>query len=151
MDTINPDKYYDHIIKTFGKMNAVQQRIVLEQLSNDYPDMHQNAIQQVCDELNDIDNKKEYDDEEAIPIFDCVGCGYCCKHVQCAISIRQYGYRTMCPALIWEEKLYRCKFAEKYGKQLGIGKGCVAPSYNEYRAAMIAGNGKEFPIDFYPP
>lgn len=72
----------------------------------------------------------------------CVGCGYCCRQMQCYLSLEVYGTDTGCPGLIYdfEEKRYYCELCrkpgelgEKYRKALSIGAGCSSPLFNTDR------------------
>lgn len=67
----------------------------------------------------------------------CNGCGLCCKMEVCAIGKGVFGADTPapCPALIFENKRFWCKFVlaediarapSLIGNALGIGKGCCA-------------------------
>lgn len=83
--------------------------------------------------------------DDPIKIDHCVGCGYCCRVVQCFISIDLHSFKPNCPDLFWDGTKYRCKLftQDKYKRLLMAEEGCCHPRGNKFREAMIAGNGKE--------
>ena len=70
---------------------------------------------------------------------DCVRCGYCCKKVQCSLSVDIFGYVKICPLLEVEDGIYSCGLITKsdevmkkeYEKALSIGAGCSSSSRKE--------------------
>ena len=149
MSNSNSDIHLDNqlsslntIGKIFSTLTIQEQRNILNQLQQENPQLHQNILDEIIDEIEQPDKD--------IPIYDCVGCGYCCKHVQCIISVRIHGYQKVCPSLKWDGKRYRCDQAIEYKYTLGIGKGCCSPLHNSYRQLMIDGKGEQFDDDFYP-
>lgn len=64
----------------------------------------------------------------------CVGCGYCCKTVQCLISYAKYGLRKKCPDLREHDGRFWCGTYEdaseaervQYTDALNIGTGCTS-------------------------
>lgn len=77
----------------------------------------------------------------------CVGCGYCCKKVQCQGSLFKHGKMQTCPELQWNGKRYICKQAKAWEGELDIGGGCCASLFNSYREAMINGEGREITFE----
>ena len=63
----------------------------------------------------------------------CVGCGYCCIKVQCAISHHNFGSQKRCSALKWNGVRYICELAEKHHTDLAIDAGCSSTLFNEWR------------------
>lgn len=73
---------------------------------------------------------------------DCVGCGYCCLKGQCIYSIRKYGNKKRCPALLWnaKKKRYFCLLVidnDSLRVGLAIGEGCSSSLFNEWRSNVI--------------
>lgn len=66
---------------------------------------------------------------EDYPNYPCVGCGYCCRKVQCGWSLREYGELVTCPELVQEQAVWRCKAANnpELAAAVGIGAGCCSP------------------------
>lgn len=62
----------------------------------------------------------------------CVGCGYCCKKIQCIVSYSKYGTQEKCPDLREHDGRYWCGIIEdateaelvQYTGALHIGEGC---------------------------
>lgn len=65
--------------------------------------------------------------EDLVQPRPCVGCGYCCKKVQCGLSIVSYGRKSVCPALYECNGRYWCLMADDYPEVLAIGAGCCSP------------------------
>ena len=61
----------------------------------------------------------------------CVGCGWCCKKVQCIVSYMKYGKKDVCPDLRQHDGRYWCGIFEdasegarvQYNDALSIGIG----------------------------
>jgi hypothetical protein len=49
--------------------------------------------------------------EVKIMIPKCVGCGYCCWEMPCALAIELHGSITTCPELVWDGNRNRYKCA----------------------------------------
>ncbi len=62
----------------------------------------------------------------------CLGCGYCCKKVQCVVSLSKFGEKKKCPAIRFHDERYWCGIIEdapeaakiQYTQALNIGEGC---------------------------
>jgi hypothetical protein len=78
-------------------------------------------------------------DEYTFP--ECVGCGYCCKTVQCLLSYRKFCIQKRCPALRFHDGRYWCGLVEdatdlekvQYITALHIGAGCSSDMNSERR------------------
>ena len=74
----------------------------------------------------------------------CMGCGYCCKKMQCIISYSIHGRIDRCPELVKKEGRYWCKLVLEGSKEkrlqykmaLHIGEGCSS-SMNTDRTKMV--------------
>lgn len=66
----------------------------------------------------------------------CIGCGYCCKKVQCGLSVRLYGVRSYCPALEYRRGRYWCRHAASCGILLDIGAGCCSTLNSDRRELL---------------
>lgn len=71
-------------------------------------------------------------DAEPLP---CVGCGYCCRKVQCLASAQIHGFRRRCPELYFENDIWRCRLAEdpQMRIRLHIGAGCCSTLNSDRR------------------
>ena len=64
----------------------------------------------------------------------CVGCGYCCKKVQCFISHAKYGLKDECPDLREHDGRFWCGVYEdagelervQYDDALAMNEGCTS-------------------------
>lgn len=62
----------------------------------------------------------------------CVGCGFCCMQARCSLSVTYWPHADDCPALVWDDSRYKCKFAMVedgywFREKLYIGGGCCSP------------------------
>jgi Fe-S-cluster-containing dehydrogenase component len=80
----------------------------------------------------------------------CLGCGYCCKQVQCAVSFMQFGAQDECPALRFHDGRHWCGIIEdasegenvQYIAALCIGAGCTS-NLNSERQKYAASQAKK--------
>ena len=86
--------------------------------------------------------------EETIPYRPCVGCGFCCSKSLCPLGSTHYGYERPCPALVFQDERYWCKFIleataehrQKLIAWLYIGDGCCC-GLNSDRQTIIKNKG----------
>ena len=61
----------------------------------------------------------------------CIGCGYCCVELTCALSIKAHGNK-ICSALDWNGQRHLCSLVNEpdctAAAAVGIGKGCGSSS-----------------------
>jgi hypothetical protein len=73
----------------------------------------------------------------------CIRCGYCCVKVQCLLSSKLYGRKTLCPALKWDGERHFCEHADLHAEELDIGFGCCSP-FNPWRREPLQDRRAEY-------
>ena len=81
-----------------------------------------------------------------IPHRPCIGCGYCCSKVRCALGASIHGAELgPCPSLHWDGARHWCGLVlnaagaarERLQAELAIGAGCCSP-LNSLRRQLLA-------------
>ena len=79
-------------------------------------------------------------------IAPCVGCGYCCMKVQCALGGVVLGFQGECDGLFFKDGRFWCVLAKYSGarRELYIGDGCSSTLFNTQRDDCLKGEAEKY-------